>query len=77
MHEADYQHRVAGRDQAGLNIQGAKATSGTELDPAPRGGSCQVRGMPVVKAAKAMKPVRTNRKVGFQPPEVIQVESWK
>ena len=29
------QHRVTGRAQAGLNIQGAKTASSTEHDPAP------------------------------------------
>ena len=33
--------------------------------------------MPVVEAAKAMKPARNNRKVSFQATEVVPVESWK
>ena len=68
------QHRVTGRAQAGLNIQGAKKSSENSS------------GVTAAKAAQDMEPAREDRsrstpvpkrKARFKPAEVIPVESWK
>ena len=68
------QHRVTGRAQAGLNIQGAKKS--------PEDSN----GVTAAKAAQDMGPAREDRsrstsvlerKARFQPAEVIPVECWK
>ena len=68
------QHRVTGRAQAGLNIQGAKKTP--EINSGVAAASV-TQDMDPAKGDRSQSAPARERKVRFQHAEVVQVDSWK
>ena len=70
------QHRVTGRAQAGLNIQGAKKTPEVDINSGVTAASV-TQDMDPAKGDRSQSASARERKVRFQPADVALVDSWK